>query len=365
MSRVKVVKAKQNKELAELFGQMLGAGNVNIEVCYPKYALQRKHLLALARVGRLLAQVPTIVHHAEFAACREQIITHSANVEEHVAAKYTITIDDPKQMTPEQKERFTSEYEETKNDRYIVCYIAMCNELVVYRKYIADPDNVDAGFIKRMPGSDFSPLQFTNLNLKRLFVVAEADCANDENRNTLAGFERYVMLVLSKFYVISHALYKVYSSPDVDVEEFSRVVMNSLNEAKKRIPRCEKAFDKIKQSIDLLKTNFPTYYRDAVATKNNNNIMENFIIDVVASTNADAETTRQFKTIMSYYRKVAAEQGNNPKLKALFEKVNDSFAALDSRTSNLSDDNDDEDSSDDSGGMTDENRKVAAAFAEE
>ena len=93
--------------------------------------------------------------------------------------------------------------------------------------------------------------------------------------------------------------------------------------------------------------------------------MENFIIDVVASTNADAETTRQFKTIMGYYRKVAAEQGNNPKLKALFEKVNDSFAALDSRTANLTDDNADDESSDASDEMTEANRLVAEAFAEE
>ena len=64
--------------------------------------------------------------------------------------------------------------------------------------------------------------------------------------------------------------------------------------------------------------------------------MENFILDVSKSTDADAETTRQFRVIIQYYRKLAQTQmSSNPKIKALFDKVNESFKQLDKGAENL------------------------------
>ena len=98
--------------------------------------------------------------------------------------------------------------------------------------------------------------------------------------------------------------------------------MNNIGEVKKRIPRCEKAFKKIEESVDLLKENFNGYYKDYVQTQNQMIIMESFVTDVAKNTKADPETTREFRQIISYYRKMAGQQIKNPPMKQLFDKIN-------------------------------------------
>jgi hypothetical protein len=64
-------------------------------------------------------------------------------------------------------------------------------------------------------------------------------------------------------------------------------------------------------------------------------MMQQFIIDVSKKTDSDPQVTRQFRQIISYYRELAQQQIQNPKVKMLFDKVNESFQQLERGATNL------------------------------
>ena len=107
-----------------------------------------------------------------------------------------------------------------------------------------------------------------------------------------------------------------------------QVIISSLDDVKKHIPRCDEAFDKIRESVGLLKGNFGGYYKDYVASNNPTIIMENFVLDVSKKTESSPKVTGQFRRIISHYRKLASQQAQHPKLRTLFEQVDKNFSAL-------------------------------------
>jgi hypothetical protein len=117
------------------------------------------------------------------------------------------------------------------------------------------------------------------------------------------------------------------TSPDIDVDEFVNVIVSSIDQIKNQpsLSRCTRAFDKIKESVHMLKDNFSEYYKDFLETKNSTIIMENFVIDVSKNTKKDPQLMQQFRKIISHYRSLAKSNIQNPQLRALFERVNDQF----------------------------------------
>lgn len=85
----------------------------------------------------------------------------------------------------------------------------------------------------------------------------------------------------------------------------------------------------------MLKTNFNTYYRDFIQTKNSSIIMEHYIGDVIKTTKADADLRRQFMAIIKYYRKISQSQYQTPQSKELFEKIEKTFKHFSRNTTNL------------------------------
>ena len=123
-------------------------------------------------------------------------------------------------------------------------------------------------------------------------------------------------------------MYDTITSPDVDVKKFSKVIISSIAKVKKRIPRCEKAFEKIEQSVGLLEGNFDGYYKDFVQSKNPSTIIESFVIDVSQSGGSDPQTTRQFRKIINYYRKATQGKIKDPKMKKIFDMLSANFNAM-------------------------------------
>ena len=78
----------------------------------------------------------------------------------------------------------------------------------------------------------------------------------------------------------TYDIYQIITSPDIDISEFSDIIVDSIKQARKMIPRANKAFKKIEESVELLKDNFQNYYKDFITTKNPTIIIENFILDV-------------------------------------------------------------------------------------
>jgi hypothetical protein len=121
-------------------------------------------------------------------------------------------------------------------------------------------------------------------------------------------------------------------SPDIDVERFSEILITNINKVRKHIPRCDKAFNKIKQSVQLLKGNFNGYYKDFVVSKNPGIIIENFVLDVAEDSKADAETTRQFRQIINFYQKKMQGQVKDPKIQKIFDLVGENLNILEQKT---------------------------------
>ena len=198
----------------------------------------------------------------------------------------------------EEKKKFSEHYDTFKNSYLVKDCLSMCNNLIPYKTFIGNQDQLNHRFILKLPGIEFCPFpkHMTTLNIKHLFVLI--DTYQTKHVSAKEQTIKYIMLVLNKLYVNSHKLYEIISSPDIDVNEFVDVIMSNLGEVKKHIPRCNEAFKKIEDSVFLLKDNFSDYYKDFMSTGNQMIIMENFVLDVSKSTKADAKTTRQFREII-------------------------------------------------------------------
>ena len=108
------------------------------------------------------------------------------------------------------------------------------------------------------------------------------------------------------------------------------VVLSSIDQVKKHIPRCEKAFNKIRDSVSLLKDNFGTYYSQFVESNNPSIIIESFIGDVSNTSGNDPALAREFKQIINFYKKMVLQnkQFGNSKVTKLFSHVEKQFKTL-------------------------------------
>jgi hypothetical protein len=117
-------------------------------------------------------------------------------------------------------------------------------------------------------------------------------------------------------------------SPDVDIVQFSELLISTISKLRKQIPRCDRAFDVIENSVNMLRTNFKDYFRMSVESENPATILESFIIDVASSQKANPSVVMQFRKITAFMKKNA---GNNkdPRVQKLFKMLNMQFNKLD------------------------------------
>jgi hypothetical protein len=348
MSRVKVKKIKmpigKDEDIAEMFNQMLGAGSINMTIAWPRYRRIKSLVENLVKLFEMLNKSPFMEKNTNFANQRSEISKFCASAQTQIEAMFAMDFSDYEWnlnlVEEDLKTKFSEAYDRMKKSDLINTFVIMCSNLAVYKKYISDVNKLNHKFITSMAGAEWSPFPFTALNLKQIFSL------DNIGENTI----RFFMVVLNKAFELGYQLYKEISSPDVDVDQFVEIIMNSMNEIQKRpeLSRCRKAFQKIKESVNLLKDKFGNYYRDFISTKDSTIIMQHFIIDVSKSADADTETTRQFRQIINYYRKIAQEQITNPRVKMLFDRVNESFKELERGAENLvnirDDDSEDSDS---------------------
>lgn len=221
---------------------------------------------------------------------------------------------------------FRDKYAKLKTSNVINALQVICDTLMHYQHDLNDINKLDVKFIENMAGVEFRPFQFTTLDYKDLFL--------DEDIEDNA--KKYLLIILHKIFKLSYDVYQLVTSPDIDVDEFVDIILQNLDKLKKHAPglsRCNKAFNKIRKSAQLLKTNFNTYFKDLQETKSPTIMMENFILDVAKDTDADPETMRQFKLIIKYYRESTAKQrGKDPKMDMLFKKVDEHLASYDTIT---------------------------------
>jgi len=331
--KVKKVKVSiaNDKDIGEMFNQMINANSVNINIAYPRYNHIKELCERIIKVFTLLAESPLLsvpyLHNEKL-----EILAFCANskliMQELFCADLSQYILDFNSMPPNITDQFIDTYQNIKKSEFIKKMISIADTLYPYRENFQDIDALKHNFIYDISGIEWSPLPFS-LNIKEIV-------SSDIAPNSI----EFIMTVICKVYGFSMALYNDLRSPDIDIDQFINIIISSISELQKRpeLNRCDKAFNKIKDSVLLLKSNFNDYYRDFIATKDNTIIMEHFILDVSNNTKADPELTRQFRKIISYYHDVARQQGNtekNDQIDKLFDKLNAELKLFDNELVNI------------------------------
>jgi hypothetical protein len=229
-----------------------------------------------------------------------------------------------------------STYKRIKECDSINKILILCKNLIQHKQSIANKDKLSDRFIYNEPGDELLLFSFTNLNFK--FLFRHPDFNIESNKR----MKPFIMLTLHLLFKVSYSIYDIITSPDIDIEKFSKIIISSISEAKKSIPRCDKAFNKISNSIDMLTGNFNNYYKDMVQSKNPSIILESFLSDLASDTdNSDMECVFQLKKIVEFYKNKTVKSGaiKDPRINQLFETIQDKFNMLDD-TDNKDSDND-------------------------
>lgn len=332
--RSKVVKSTiNNKDILDTFQELLGTSDTNacLPVAHPKYVKLQTHV---NRFIRLLSMFKDSSAISKFPDLREQCKEYIASLEKNFNESFTAPdleqfcvkeLDTPaghnyNAVTDSVKIEFSKVFNNIKKCNVINIIIVTCKNLLQYKTFIEDKGHLNDTFLTKTAGNVISPLpDFPLMNFKKIY----------NNDSMSANDKSFVLMFISKLYEISYNTYQALSSPDVDVNEFVAIILHSIDQIKHHIPRCNEAFDKIVESVDILRNNFDGYYKDFLSSNNNASIiMENFVLDVSKHTKATPRITAQFRTIISHYRKMSSQQNADPRLKTLFKHVEKNFTEL-------------------------------------
>lgn len=328
--KTKKVKMARDPDLAEMFNKMLDVDSADFNIIYTKYGELKDNFMKFLDLLDVLVSI-NYMKTPENIPYTNEIIEFKNEMRHYCDTYMIFNVTSAELINGVDKSKsddFTKLYQSIKSSKYTNSLIVTCNTLVEYKKNFVDLNNLNPKFVYSMPTAEWIPFSFTKLNIKSIFET------NLNNNNIIMLF----MTVLNKAYDFTYNVYKLISTPDIDTDKFVDVIMNNIDQIQKipELSRCRKAFNKIKNSVDLLKNNFNNYYRDFVSTKDTTIIMQHFVIDVSKSIDADLETTREFKEIIKYYKKYA-QSSTNPEVHKLLDKLQKSFDDLEKTTPNMVD----------------------------
>lgn len=354
MSRVKVKKVlpKGSSEdvqmLNSMFDQMTGTSHADPDILIPKFLQLRSAVIKFHKVFTLFLNLNNFVE--SFPECKvacDEITMFLGKIDSlgiHDTEAETQKIE--KMDKKELNDAFTA----LKDSYEVQQIIITSSELGKHKKYIADKDALSDDFIKREPGLSMTPLSFSSLDLKRIWV---SDNCTEMTR-------KFILNILSHAYNTGYSVYDLITSPNIDIKKFSQVLISNIGMLKKQIPRCDKAFDIISDSVKLLEGNFKDYYKTSVEAENPSVIIESFIVDVSMKQKSSASVTRQFRKIIMYMKKKSANN-EDPRVKKLFAVLNNQFSMMEKETPGYVRPENDSDDEADSGAADAADSPAAAA----
>jgi hypothetical protein len=317
------VKIKQLKKavgdvnISGMFEEMMGIKDAEPEIVVPKFVFVRNSIRYVYRVLNQFCNLLS-VDFPMYEVAFDEIRNYSESMKESVYLKHD---HDEKEDNYSEctKEEINGLYRKLKENIYVRNLIILCSKLKRYESSFSDQNNLKENFVNQEPGLTFKIFDFSSLDLKMLWV----------NEKMKPAVKKYVLMVLATLYKHTHAIYKCVTSPDVDVEKFTQLLINAIGELKKQpeLHRCTNAFRRIEQSVQLLKDKFDDYYRDSVASENADMLVMNFIVDVSNQGGANATLAREFRTIIKYMHKVSNKTGKSkdPNVQKIFKMLNNNF----------------------------------------
>lgn len=331
----------QNRDVLDMFHGVLGTadGGVSPGIAWPKYQLMHKHCERFITTLEIFRnQIRSSSAMSDRFGGEGNLLSNYIEGLRRSVAESFVAPDlsgyvsrltdqlDPALAPPETIGKFVEVFGKVKKSTVVNTVVITCKNLIDHKASIEKSEALRDRFLKGA-GMVLSPIpDLPAINFKRMYNDAGL---GEEDR-------RFILLVIHKLYTIGHELYETISAPDVDVNEFVEVIMASIEDLKRRripgLENCGEAFNKIVESVDLLKGNFGEYYRDYVASNNPTVIMENFVLDVSRNTKASARVANQFRKIIGHYRKMASQSSNDPKLRSLFQHVDKNFQELERKS---------------------------------
>ena len=304
-----------------MFDQLTGVQEADPDIIRPKYAILRNNISKLYKVYKILMDFEGFSR--SFPQYKESL-TETQKFFDGLLEKFNINpseIDDEKKYAEMDKTEINALYKVLKESNEVKTLVVASGNLNHYKKSLSDEKNLKDDFIKKEPGVNFTPIPFCLIDLKHIW--ASDSCSSQ--------VKKFLLTILNKTYLIGLDIYDNITSPNIDIKKFSSVLVESIKTIKKQVPRCDKAFDMIASSVEMLEDNFKGYYRSSVEAENPSLIIESFIVDVSMSQKTNASITGQFRKIIAFMRKKA--QGNNdPRVKQLFKILNGQFRAMEDNT---------------------------------
>ena len=340
MTRVKVKKITpkgmdiDQDTLTELFEQMTGVKDADTEVIIPKYVNVMILLKKFYKLYELLCNLDAFANSFSDYSWTDEILLFikTIKLECDLDLKKDYTIDDFKKELHEQfynekniqlneaelklKDHINNLYRIIKNSQTIKKIMITSANLSPFKVQLS-LDNVSDSFIKWEPGNTFIPLAFTTMDLKLIW-----------NSDIEPKGKKFLLSILQHTFKISYEIYDIIYSPDVDIAQFSDLLVATITKLRGQIPRCDKAFDVIENSVNMLRSNFKDYFRLSVESENPSTILESFIVDVASSQKANPSVVGQFRKITAFMKKNAANT-NDPRVKQLFKMLNTQFTKID------------------------------------
>jgi hypothetical protein len=310
-TKSKTVSQDDMNLLNEMFSQMTGNTNADIKIIIPKYVKIIDNLSKYIKIYSLLLNFTDFTNSfPELTSNFNEIRLFIDNLVE-INKQYNMTSDDFTNTTPDE---INIQYKKLKLEKFIQMIIVTSGNLNKYKLNLEDKNNLKDDFIKRDPGLSLTPLKFSKLDLKMLWASPK-----------LSGLaKKFILNILSHTLLIGIEMYNIINSPDVDIKEFSKILIDSIEKMKKQIPRCDKAFDIIANSVNLLENNFDSYYKNSIEAENPSIIIESFIVDVSMTQNASPAVTNQFKKIIMFMKRQTASS-KDPRIAKLFKVLNSQF----------------------------------------
>lgn len=311
--------------LNDMFAELMNVKDAKKDIILPKFVQSRN---IIKRLYKLLLQLGS---YKDFSGLYPTIGDDMREIMDFaIGIKETIVWETMTEETEQQYDKLTQEelnqfYKKIKSDQFVKDLIALCGRLKRYQLNFNDLKNLKDGFVGQEPGLDFKIFYFSNFDLKKIWAVTDKT----------SMIRKYILTTFHVMYNNLYQLYKVITSPDVDIDEFTSILTESLGQLEKRpgLNRCKRAFKRIRDSVGLLKNKFDDYYRDSVSSENPNLIVENYILDVANTCSSDAKLTREFRVIIQYMHKAGQQSGKaqDPAVKQLFKLLNKNFEVMDKK----------------------------------
>lgn len=331
MSKVKVrckaiLKSSESiDDMNGMFEEMMGVKDAEKSIILPKFVDVRNKAIHLYNIFMKFANCQIVTDFPHTKEGMDDIKDFAAKMKESVVFN---ELEKDKVETYENVEQkdFNELYKKLKNNNYIQNLVVLCSKLKQYHTFLNDKTTLKDNFIGQEPGLSFQIFSFSRFDLKLLWA----------SNNIKQAVKDYVLLILHHIYIDTLEIYKIITSPDIDVDKFIALLMAAISKIRKipQLSRCKNAIRRIESSVSLLKNKFNSYYRDSIASGNPNMIIENFIVDVSNQGKADSSLTREFRVIIQYMHKTSVEQNrfNDPKVKKLFDLLNSNFSMMEKNT---------------------------------